>query len=181
MSPTIAVTRFGGPVVLSKNASASVIVSAAGRSVADGGLPVGVRVEGRGDELLDQAADRLALGAHAALFDDHVALLVELAEHRLEEALGLEIGEQLELVGGQRVEVAGGVGAGGGVQPDAALAATSSSNSFVVDERWAASCFVLEGREELLDLVLVGLDARRWALVGLIGGLQLFEGAFSFA
>ena len=36
----------------------------------------------------------------AALLHDHVALLVELAEHGVDEALGLEVGKQLQLVGG---------------------------------------------------------------------------------
>ena len=69
--------------------------------VADRRVLVGMGDEGGGDELLDQPAD--AAGSRCACRRSsmhHVALLVELAEDGLEEALGLEIGEELGLVGG---------------------------------------------------------------------------------
>ena len=53
---------------------------------------VGVGGEGGPDELLEETSERLALGSKAPLLLDDVALLVELAEDRVHEPLGLEIG-----------------------------------------------------------------------------------------
>jgi hypothetical protein len=74
--------------------------------VPDDGLLVRVRGERRGRKLLEEAAVGCALGAQPTLFHDDVALLVELAKHRVEEARRFEVGPELDLVGGQRVEIA---------------------------------------------------------------------------
>src|SRR5258708_9097482 len=80
-----------------------------------------MRGESRSQELLDQSSYGLAVRAHPPLLVDDVALLVELAHHRLQEALRLEIRPQLETVRGQRIEVAGLLAAREGVQSDPAL------------------------------------------------------------
>ena len=66
-----------------------------------------MRGECGGQGLLDEPADRAALGAHAPLFVNDVALFVELAEDRVEEALGVEIRPELHAIRRQRVEVDG--------------------------------------------------------------------------
>src|SRR5258708_5269279 len=67
-----------------------------------------------------QVGGRRALRAHATLFVNDVALFVELAEDRVEEALGVEIGPELHTVRRQRVEVDGGIGVGAGIHADGA-------------------------------------------------------------
>ena len=111
-----------------------------------------MRAEGDAEKLLEQAAGRLALRPHPPLFDDDVALLVELAEDRLREALGLEVGEELEFVGGQRVVVGGGVGAGAGVETDAALARDQLVELVRLDVLLRRGLFLLELLLEPLEL-----------------------------
>ena len=140
------------------------------------GLPVGVGGEGGRQELLDQAADRLALGAHAALFEDDVALLVELAHHRCEIALGLEVRPQLEAVGGEGEEVAGLVRVREGVQADAALAVDDLAELVLDHERVGLGDPVPPRLLELLHLRLVAAHhATPLDVVGGIGALDRRE------
>ncbi len=88
---------------------------------ADAAAAVGVSYVGGGEELLDHAADGSGVDAHAALFLDDVTLLVELTLDGLADALALEVGPELEAVGGHAPEVLGGVFGGGGVDPDGAV------------------------------------------------------------
>ena len=88
---------------------------------ADAGAAVGMGDVGGGEELLDHAADGRGVDAHAALFLDDVALLVELALDGLGDALAFEVGPELEAVGGHGPEVLGGVFCGGGVDADGAV------------------------------------------------------------
>ena len=65
------------------------------------GRPViGMGFKRGGGELLEQAADGIAVGAHAALFDHDVALFVKLAQHGMKKTLGFEIGPEFEAVCG---------------------------------------------------------------------------------
>ena len=89
---------------------------------ADAAAAVVVRHVGGGEELLDETADGVGVGAHAALFDHHVALLVELARHGVGEAAALELGPELEAVLGHGPEVLGVVEPGLGVQAVRAVA-----------------------------------------------------------
>jgi hypothetical protein len=50
------------------------------------------------DELLDQPADRVAIGAHAALFDDNVTLFVELPLDGVADALAFEVGPEFQTI-----------------------------------------------------------------------------------
>ena len=83
---------------------------------ADGAAAVVVGHVGGGHELLDEAADGIGVGAHAALFHDHVALLVELAGHGIGQAARLHPRPQLQAVFRHRPEVLRVVEAGFGVQ-----------------------------------------------------------------
>ena len=91
-------------------------------SVADGGPVIGIGHEGCAQELLDQAAGGTAVGTHAALFHDHVALFVELAHHGMHHAIRLERGPQLDLIRRHGVHVGSFVVVGEGVHADTAVA-----------------------------------------------------------
>src|SRR5438105_3523380 len=78
------------------------------------------RVGGR-QSLLDQSADRTALHAAAALFDDYVPLLVKLTHHRMKEAFRLKKRPQFEFVRGQGIVIVGLVAGGIGVEADATI------------------------------------------------------------
>ena len=82
---------------------------------------VGMRREGCFRKLFEQPAERTAVGAHAAFFDDDIALLVELAHHRMQKALGFEIGPELEAIFWKRVVIVGLIVTGGGVHVLAAI------------------------------------------------------------
>ena len=81
-----------------------------------------MRLEGGGGELLQQPADGIAVGAHAALFNHHIALLVELAHDRMQEALRFEVGPKFQPVFRKRVVIFGLVFAGRSVQAFGAVA-----------------------------------------------------------
>ena len=140
------------------------------------GLPVGMRGEGRGQELLDQPADRLALGAHPPLLVDDVALLVEVAHHRLQVALRLEVGPELQPVGGEGEEVAGLVGVGEGVQAHAALAVDDLAELVLHHVGVGLGDPVLPRLLELGDLLVVAPDAlAALRVVGGVGRLDRLE------
>ena len=96
-------------------------VGLGGGDLADFALPtyagaaVGMRDVGGGEELLDHAAHWGGVDAHAALFLDDVALLVELALDGMGDALAFQVGPELEAVGGHAPEVLRGVFGGVGV------------------------------------------------------------------
>ena len=72
--------------------------------------------KGLGSELFEQAANRVAVSSQTALFDYHVALLVELAQHGMKKTLRFEIGPQFEPVHGKRVMIGCLVVIGEGVE-----------------------------------------------------------------
>ena len=84
---------------------------------ADDGLPVGVRLEGEGADLLAEEAARIVLGPRAALLDDDLALGGDLLgiEQEVLHPIGLEVQHEVELVGGDVDEVRGHVLRGEGV------------------------------------------------------------------
>jgi hypothetical protein len=136
-----------------------------------------VRGEGGGQELLEQPPGGLAVRAHPALLHDHVALLVELAHHGLEEPLGLQVGPQLQAVGGEGIVVVGLVAAGAGVETDAALAVHDLAER--VGDHVAVGLLdgLLPGLLQLRHLLLV--RAYRPAplrVVGDVGLLHLLQG-----
>ncbi len=63
----------------------------------------------------------VGVDAHAALFLDDVALLIELAGDGMADATALQVGPEFEPVGGHAPEVLGGVFAGGSVEADGAV------------------------------------------------------------
>ena len=71
--------------------------------------------------MLHELALRIGFDAHAALLADHVALFIKLAVDGMEEAGGFQIEPELDAVGGEVVEVVGGILAGAGVHADAAV------------------------------------------------------------
>jgi len=75
---------------------------------------------GRGQELLEQLADRLIVRRQPPLLHDHLFLGVEFAQDGIEKAVGLERHPQLDLVGGKVVEIDRLVVAGAGVHAGAA-------------------------------------------------------------
>ena len=140
---------------------------------ADDRLPIRVRGEGRGQRLLDQASDRVALGAHAPLFVNDVTLFVELAEHRMEEALGVEIGPQFNTVRRHRVEVARLVGIRESVHAAGAGAIDDLAELIRHDE---LLCLVDGGLPpffELSDLCRVVVDGI--AAGSIVGGVAPFD------
>ena len=120
---------------------------------------VGMRLERCVDELLDQAADGIAVGAHAALFDDDVALFVELAHDGMQEALGFEIGPEFEAVRREGVEVIGLVVAGVGVHALAAFALDDLAKFVGLDVFVGFRDGVFPGFFKFLELVVVAADA----------------------
>ncbi len=112
---------------------------------ADAAATVGVGDVGGGEELLDHAADGGRVDAHATLFLNDVALLVELALDGLADALAFEIGPELEAVGGHGPEVLGGVFGGGGVHADGAVLLGDEGELIGDDEFLCVGLGVLEG------------------------------------
>ena len=80
-----------------------------------------MRLEGGGEQRLFQLTLGAGFHPHAALLPDHVALLVEFAKHRIEEALRLQQEPKFQAVSGEIVEVVGGVFTGARVQAHAAV------------------------------------------------------------
>ena len=89
---------------------------------ADAAAAVRVGHVSGGDELLKETALGVGIGAHAALFDHHVALLVELAGHGVGQAAALEIGPEFKAVLRHGPEELGVVEAGFSVQAFGAVA-----------------------------------------------------------
>src|SRR5208283_4702716 len=132
--------------------------------------------ERSGVELLQQPAGGIAVGAQAALFDYHVALFIELAQHGMKKTLGLQIGPQLQPIRGQRVVIGGLVVIGEGVEILAAallddLAKLVGHNIFVGFGNGVLPAFF-----ELFQFGLVAAHALV-ALrdVGGVCGLNLFQ------
>ena len=115
--------------------------------------------------------------AHAALLVDDVALLVELAHHRLEEALGLQVGPQLEAIGRERVEVAGLVGGScrrsGPRPPRGRRSRRTRCAPRSVSASAIASFQAFSSSVDLLVVAAHGLAARR--VVGGVGLLDLLQ------
>ena len=88
---------------------------------ADDGPLVGVAHPELGLERLHDRAERLGVVPHPPLLLDHLALRVELAEHGVEEPVGFQPHEELDLVRGQLDEVARPVVRRGRVQARAAV------------------------------------------------------------
>ena len=90
------------------------------RGPSDHGPAVGMRFPKQRLERLGEFAQRRGLGAHPALLVHHVALGVELAEHRPQNPLRLHPHPQLEFVRRHGDVIGGHVRAGEGVHPRAA-------------------------------------------------------------
>ena len=116
-------------------------------------------LEGCGHELQEQAPGGGRLVAQAALLVDHVAFLVELAEHGVSHAPTFHQRPQLEAVGGERVEVDGGVVRGEGV--DAAPAVLLDHRRVAVRHHLLARLLLrlLEAHVERREPDRIGLRA----------------------
>src|SRR5271157_530864 len=126
-------------------------------------------------KLLKQSPEGVAVDAHAALFDHHVALFIKLPHHGMLEALRFEIGPQFEAIDGERVEVLGLVPTGGGVHVLASFAFDDLAKLVAVrrGELVGGRNRVLPGLFELFELLLVaphGLVA-----LGNVGGIRIFN------
>ena len=117
------------------------------RGITHGRAVVRIRRECRAEKLLDQPSGRIAVGAHAALFHHHVALLVELAQHRIGEAVRFDGGPQLNHVRRHGVHVAGVVIAGAGVHAHAAVTLDNLAELVLDDE-------LVGGRHGVFPLLL---------------------------
>ena len=138
-----------------------------------------VGLEGSIDELLDQAADGVAVGAQSALFDHHVAFFIKLAHHRVQETLGFEVGPEFEAIRREGVEVVGFIVAGIGVHALAALALDDLAKFVGLDVFLGFVDGVLPCFLELLDLVLIAIDAFiALGNVCCVLGFYLGEGCF---
>ena len=136
-----------------------------------------MRDVGGGEELLDHAADGGGVDAHATLFLNDVALLVELALDGLADALAFEIGPELETVGGHAPEVLGGVFGGRGVDADGAVLLGDVGELIGDDELLRFGLGVLEGFLEAGELCGVLADAlAEFGVVGGVGDFDLREG-----
>ena len=126
---------------------------------ADAGAPVGMRDVGGGEELLDHAADGVGVDAHAPLFLDDVALLVELALDRVADALALKIGPELEAVRRHAPEVLRRVFGGGCVDADCAVLFGDCGELVGDDVLLRLGLRVLEDLQEFRELC--GISVRR--------------------
>src|SRR5208283_3790560 len=140
---------------------------------ADAAAAVVVGHVGGGQELLEETALGVGVGAHAALFDDHVALLVELAGHGVCQAAAFEIGPELEAIFGHRPEVLGLVEAGFGVQALGAVALGDVGELIGDDELVRLGLGLFEGLFQLGELVLIAADGLQ--VLGFIGGVRGFH------
>ncbi len=78
-------------------------------------IAIGVGRERGGQQILNELALRTRFDAHAVLFQHHLALFVELAEHRPQEALRFHQEPKLRPVGRQAVVILGGIERSAGV------------------------------------------------------------------
>src|SRR5260221_237543 len=142
---------------------------------------VGMRLKRGGGELLNQAADGIAVRAQAALFDYNVALLVKLAHHGMEKALGLKVGPQFQPILGQGIVVGGFVFAGVGVHVFAAVLLDDLAEFVGLDEFVGGGNGVFPFFFQLLQLCFVAAHALVvLAHVGGVSGLNLGQsGLFS--
>ena len=141
---------------------------------ADGGNAVGVGDVGGGEELLDHAAGGRGVDAHATLFLDDVALLVELALDGLADASALHVGPELEAVGGHAPEVLGGVFAGGGVEAFGAVLLGDLGERLIGDDVLLGGVLgVVEGLFEGGEPGLILAEA--FAVLGVVGGVGGFD------
>ena len=69
----------------------------------------------RGYELLQQPADRIAVGAHPAFLNNNIAFFIEFAHHGMQKPLGFHIGPQLQAIRWKRIVVGGFILIGGSV------------------------------------------------------------------
>ena len=128
-------------------------------------------------ELLKQAAERIAVGPHAAFFDDYIALFIKLAQHGMQEAFGFEVSPQLETIHGKRVVIFGLVVTGGGVHVLATVLFNELAEGVADDVFVGLRDGVFPGLFELLQLCVIAAN-RLVALceVGGVGNLDLLQG-----
>jgi len=143
------------------------------RRPADDGLTVRMGRKCSCQGLLEETSERTAFRAHAALFVNDFALFVELAEDRVEETLGVEIGPELHAIRRQRVKVRGLVGVREGVHADGAGAVDDLAELV----RHYEFLRVVDGglprfveRSDLRVVVVDGIAAR-----AVVGGIRLFD------
>src|SRR5689334_19578759 len=103
------------------------------------------------NQLFHQAALRLALGSHAPLFHDDVALLVEFAEDRMQKALRFQKEPELGGIGWEAKEIAGPVPGGCGIQAAASRPLDHVAEFILDDELSGTVLRGLECRGEFLD------------------------------
>src|SRR6202049_1316483 len=68
---------------------------------------VGMGFKRASRKLFNQSPNGVAVSSHAALLDDHIALLVKLPHHGVQEALGFEISPEFKPIFRQRVVIGG--------------------------------------------------------------------------
>ena len=132
---------------------------------------------GGGRELLEEAAFGIGVGSHAALFDYHIALLVELAGDDVGKAARFKPGPELEAILRHRPEEHGLVEAGFGIEALGPVA-LGHVGELVGDDEFVRFCLgVEEGLFQSCEFD--GVAAHRlqvFGLVGVVGGLDLGQG-----
>ena len=143
------------------------------RRIADGGAMIGIGVESCAQKLLDKAPGGSAVGTHAPLFHDDVALFVEVTHYGISEAVGLDRRPKLNHVGGHRVHVAGFVVGGKGVHADSAMALDDFAKLVLDDKLVGGGDSVLPFLLELGKLL--GIASDTFDTLSLVSGIGLFD------
>ena len=140
---------------------------------ADAAAAVVVRHVGGGQKLLDEPADGVRVGAHAPLFNHHIALLVELARHHVRQPAALQPRPKLQPVLRHRPEIHGLVEPGLSVQALAPLRSATSVNwlgmTYLCASVWASTkaCFS--------SASFCGVAAHGLQVLGLVGVVGRFH------
>ena len=120
---------------------------------------VRMRLKCGGSELFDHPSDRIAIRAHAALFDHHIAFFIKLAHYRLRETRRFKIGPKLQPIGGQRIEIIGFVVIGAGVDVLASVALKNFGELLGDDVFLRLGNRILPGFLQLLQFLFVAANS----------------------
>ena len=138
-----------------------------------------MRLERLGGELLEQSPGGIAVGTKPPLLDDHIALLVKLAQHGMQKSLRFQIRPEFEPVDGKRIVVRGLVVIGIGVEIFAAVLLDDLAKFVRLDELIGGGDVIFPIFFKLFQLAFVAAH-RLVALgdVGRVGDLDLCQRRF---
>ena len=136
--------------------------------------------EGRHHELFEEATDGTAFRAHPSLFHDHVPFFVELAKHRVQESFRFQVTEEFDLVGRERIKIAGDVGAGKGVDGNPAFPFNHVREFVLLHERRGGFLLAFKDVRQVFDAFGVGRGIQPGFLKSQIRQFQFLQGLFLF-